>query len=102
MIFAYGLFFPFACIQIMPAYNPCSLIDQVHSYSRLQITRDLFETLMDTFRIFPRFKEFVLLFGAKRFENEVGPPQMRFRKLEKRSNGSIPARGCFGFGKKNL
>ena len=54
---------------------------------------------MDTFNIFPRFKEFVLLFGAKRFENEIGPPQIRYRKLTKRLDGSPLRNRCFGFGK---
>ena len=36
---------------------------------------------MSQFVIFPRFKEFVLLFGAKHGENDIGPPQLRFRKL---------------------
>lgn len=33
------------------------------------------------FHIFPRFMEFVLLFGTKRRETEIGPPRMRFRRL---------------------
>ena len=36
---------------------------------------------MSEFKIFPRFREFVLLFGAKHGENEIGPPQLRFRRL---------------------
>ena len=36
---------------------------------------------MSLFVVFPRFKEFVLLFGAKHGENEIGPPQLRFRKM---------------------
>lgn len=52
---------------------------------------------METFHIFPRFKEFVLLFGAKQAENEIGPPQMRFRKLAKTLDSS-PNRLCVGFG----
>lgn len=58
-----------------------SFIHQRHSHSRLHLTRELFEELMSAFGIFPRFKEFVLLFGAKRRENEIGPPRMRFRRL---------------------
>lgn len=56
-------------------------ISQRHSYSRLNITRELFEALISEFHIFPRFKEFVLLFGAKCREYEIGPPRMRFRPL---------------------
>ena len=58
-----------------------SFIRQRHSYSRLLLTRDLFETLMSKFDIFPRFREFIILFGAKHAENEIGPPQMCFRRL---------------------
>jgi len=47
----------------------------------LEISLDLFETLMKEYKILPRFKEFVLLFGAKVAENEIGHPQMRFRRL---------------------
>lgn len=36
---------------------------------------------MSQFVIFPRFKEFVLLFGAKHSENDIGPPQLRFRRI---------------------
>ena len=41
----------------------------------------MFDALMTEFHIFPRFKEFVLLFGTKRGDNEIGLPQMRFRQL---------------------
>lgn len=59
-----------------------SYIRQRHSFSRLLITRRLFDTLMVEFHVFPRFKEFVLLFGAKYKENEVSPPQLQVRRLE--------------------
>ena len=35
---------------------------------------------MSHFEILPRFREFVLLFGLRHLENEVGPPRMRFRR----------------------
>ncbi|KAL2049176.1 hypothetical protein ABVK25_010526 [Lepraria finkii] len=56
-------------------------IRQRHSYSRLHVTRDLFDALMVKFDIFPRLQEFILLFGAKHGENELSPPQLRFRRL---------------------
>ena len=62
-----------------------SFIRQRHSYSRLQINRRLFETLLSNFGVFPRFKEFALLFGWKHEETEVGHPQLRFRKLTSRA-----------------
>lgn len=70
-------------------------IRQRNSLSRLSITRDLFESLMLEIHIFPRFLEFVLLFGAKLGENEIGPPQMRFRRLIVREEFS--QQRCSGF-----
>lgn len=43
---------------------------------------------MEKFEILPRFREFVLLFGAKVGESEIGHPQMRFRRLNACSDGS--------------
>ena len=40
----------------------------------------MFNTLMTEFHIFPRFKEFILLFGSKHGDNEVAVPQLRFRR----------------------
>ena len=42
----------------------------------------MFDALMTEFHIFPRFKEFILLFGSKRGDNEIGLPQLRFRQLK--------------------
>ena len=52
---------------------------------------------MSQFVIFPRFKEFVLLFGAKHGENDIGPPQLRFRKLPARREKQV-CRLSAGFG----
>lgn len=49
--------------------------------SRLLVTRDLFEVFMSQFQVLPQFWEYVLLFGAKLGENEMSPPQLRFRRL---------------------
>ena len=67
--------------KLLIAYFCGSFVQQRHSYSRLLLSRELFEALMSQFVIFPRFKEFVLLFGLKHGENDIGPPQLRFRKL---------------------
>ncbi|MCJ1402112.1 hypothetical protein MMC11_005331 [Xylographa trunciseda] len=67
-----------------------------HSYSRFRLTRELFEELMSDFDIFPRFRELVLLFGSKHGENEIGPPQMRFRKLVHNAKDPIDS-FCTGF-----
>ena len=58
-----------------------SFVHQRHSYSRLELNEQMFNALMSDFRIFPRFKDFVLLFGSKRGDNEIGVPQLRFRRL---------------------
>ena len=49
--------------------------------SRLLVTRKLFEALMFHFQVLPQFWEYVLLFGVKSGENEMSPPQLRFRRL---------------------
>ena len=54
-------------------------IRQRHTYSRLSIRRELFEVLMSRFGVFPKFRDFVLLFGSKQEESELAPPSLRFR-----------------------
>ncbi|KAF2441712.1 hypothetical protein P171DRAFT_446551 [Karstenula rhodostoma CBS 690.94] len=62
-------------------------IRQRNSYSRLQITKELFEELLRCCHVFPRFNEYVIGFGTKNSETEVGPPPLTFRPLcEVRSN----------------
>ncbi|KAF9738813.1 hypothetical protein PMIN06_004535 [Paraphaeosphaeria minitans] len=62
-------------------------IRQRNSYSRLQITKELFEELLRCCHVFPRFNEYVIGFGARDSETEVGPPPLTFRPLcEIRSN----------------
>ena len=41
----------------------------------------MFEALITDFHIFPRFKEFILVFGSKSDDNEIGLPQLRYRRL---------------------
>ena len=77
-----------------------SFLRQRHSYSRLHVAREVFEALMSEFDILPRFKEFVSLFGLRHDENEIGPPQMRFRR---RMTSDCPSAGLMrrryvGFG----
>ena len=55
---------------------------------------------MAEFSILPRFREFVLLFGAKSGENEIGPPQIRFRRHMANAYNSEHATYT-GFGKFN-
>lgn len=54
---------------------------QKHSFSRLQITKANFETLVRSCHVFPRFNEYVIGFGRKSSESEVGPPPLKFRPL---------------------
>lgn len=56
-------------------------IRQRHPNSRLLMSRELFETLMSTFNVFPRFKEYILFFGFKQMELAMGPPQLRWRTM---------------------
>lgn len=56
-------------------------IRQRHPNSRLLITRELFELLMSTFEVFPRFKDYIVFLGFKQSEHEMGPPQLRWRVL---------------------
>jgi hypothetical protein len=37
---------------------------------------------MAQLNVFGQFKEYVLSFGRKNSDNEIGPPQLRFRFLE--------------------
>lgn len=56
-----------------------SIIRQRNSFSRLNITKHFFDFLTSELHIFPQFREFVLCFGVKRGENEISPPQLRYR-----------------------
>ena len=53
---------------------------------------------MSEFHVLPRFKEFVLLFGAKFGENELEPPQLRFRRLQPRRTDGQSDQYSPGFG----
>lgn len=69
-------------------------LQQRNSYSRLQITKADFETLLESCHVFPRFNEYVIGFGSKTSESEVGPPPLKFRPLYT-SQGNVYR----GFGK---
>ena len=71
-------------------------VRQRHPNSRLLMCRELFEALMSTFDIFPRFKEFIGFFGFKQIEPGVGPPQMRFRAIATNDN-DVKGRKNVGF-----
>jgi hypothetical protein len=63
-------------------------VRQRHSYSRLQITKELFEQLLRGCHVFPRFNEYLIGFGVKHSNTEVGPPPLRFRALSTSRNDS--------------
>ncbi|OCL07709.1 hypothetical protein AOQ84DRAFT_440040 [Glonium stellatum] len=71
-----------------------SLLHQRTSYSRLQITQSLFETLLTSCHVFPRFKEFVLGFGIRYNEQENGPPRFKFSPLVSRRNNDFHGFEC--------
>ena len=57
----------------------------------------MFDALMNELHIFPRFKDFIILFGHKLNDNEIGLPQLRFRQLK--SIAVKPIEQCYaGFG----
>lgn len=49
------------------------------------------------FQVLPQFWEYVLLFGAKFCENEMSPPQLRFRRLAA-DKTELRTRCSVGFG----
>lgn len=57
-------------------------IGQRHSFSRLQITQDLFEQLLRSCHAFPRFNEYVIGLGLKSSDSEVTPPPLHYRPLK--------------------
>jgi len=64
--------------------DPCQIywIRQKNSYSRLYITRELFEQLLRAYSVFSRIWDFVLPFGFKTEESDIGHAPYRFRQLE--------------------
>jgi hypothetical protein len=58
-----------------------SYIRQRNSFTRLRITKPVFQDLVEGCAIFPRFNEYVLDYRWKKRESEVGPPPIRFRLL---------------------
>ncbi|KAH7359966.1 hypothetical protein BKA66DRAFT_573713 [Pyrenochaeta sp. MPI-SDFR-AT-0127] len=54
---------------------------QRHSHSRIQITKQIFEQLLQLCNVFPRFNEYLIGFGNKGSDSEVGPPPLKFRPL---------------------
>ncbi|KAK0111784.1 hypothetical protein ONS96_001053 [Cadophora gregata f. sp. sojae] len=57
-------------------------IRQKHSYSRLYITRDLFDQLLHSYSVFQRFWDFIIPFSFKTRESDISHAPFRFRQLE--------------------
>jgi Mg2+ and Co2+ transporter CorA len=70
------------------------LIGQYYSWSRLQVTQDLFETLMLERCISPQFKEYILYMGERERELEIAPPRLRWRVLPAHNPASCPSYQC--------
>jgi hypothetical protein len=68
---------------------------QRHSNSRLQITKELFEQLLRACHVFPRFNEYIIGFGLKNSDSEVGPPPLKFRPLCTSHNDHYHGFGAF-------
>ncbi|TVY57550.1 hypothetical protein LCER1_G002864 [Lachnellula cervina] len=64
--------------------DPCHIfcIDQRNSYSRLHVTRELFQQLIDKYLIFDRIWDFILPFSFKTRESDIGHAPFRFRQSE--------------------
>lgn len=63
--------------------DPCQIfyIGQKTSYSRLYITRDLFEEFLYSYSVFSRIWDFLLPFSFKTQESDIGQAPYRFRQL---------------------
>ncbi|PVH74785.1 hypothetical protein DL98DRAFT_19703 [Cadophora sp. DSE1049] len=57
-------------------------IRQKHSYSRLYITRALFDQLIHCYSVFQRFWDFIIPFSFKTRESDISHAPFRFRQLE--------------------
>ena len=62
--------------------NNLSYLRQDDSFSRLNITKETFKTLVYECGIFAEFAEYVVDFRWKMKESEVGPPPIRFRLFD--------------------
>lgn len=58
------------------------MIRQKHSFSRLQISLEIFNLLKYHRQIFYGFKDHIMSFGWKVQENDIGPPRYRSKRTE--------------------
>jgi hypothetical protein len=72
-----------------------SYLRQRHSHARIQLTKELFEQLLKACHVFPRFNEYIIGFGSKNSEAEVGPPPLKFRPLCEAQGNKYHGFGAF-------
>lgn len=70
-------------------------IYQKNSFSRLYITRELFESLLSAYSIFSRIWDFILPYHFRTRQSDVGNAAFRYRQHESVMSGS-PGIGTFG------
>lgn len=68
-------------------------VRQKTSFSRLQVTKNIFEELLGSCHVYPRFKEYVIGLGWKSSDSEVTPLHLKFRPL-----CASQDQGYYGFG----
>ncbi|CAI6338061.1 unnamed protein product [Periconia digitata] len=69
-------------------------IRQRNSFSRLQITKEVFEELLSSCHVFPRLKEYVIGLGSKSSDSEVTPLPLKFRPLYESQDNSYHGFEC--------
>ncbi|KAF2797930.1 hypothetical protein K505DRAFT_126262 [Melanomma pulvis-pyrius CBS 109.77] len=67
---------------------------QRHSHSRIKVTKEIFEQLLRSCHVFPRFNEYIIGFGLKNSESEIGPPPLKFRPLCNSNSNSYQGFEC--------
>lgn len=58
------------------------IIEQEHSYSCLDVSQSIFESLCTRLDAFPQFRDMVIYLGQRTCEVEVAPPRPRWRFLQ--------------------
>ncbi|TVY81366.1 Serine/threonine-protein kinase dkf-1 [Lachnellula suecica] len=83
--------------HVAKSRDPCHIfcVGQRHSYSRLYISREIFEQLLDKYAIFDRIWDFVLPFSFKTRESDIGHAPFRFRQSESILNKTSMRLGTF-------
>jgi hypothetical protein len=84
-------------VQMSYSYaDQIQYIRQRDSYSRLQISKDVFRVLAQGSGVFPHLLEFLIDFKWKDREIEVDPPRIKFRPTSPQSRTIRDFRSGFG------